>query len=90
MRKYLICYLVERNDECQDLEQIIMADNLETALIIFTDHFRVYKRITSITEQSNVSQYPKIVEISKQKQPFKVDIKDPNFDKPISELNKEY
>ena len=33
---------------------------------------------------------PTIVEISKNKKPFKVDIKDPNFDKPLSALFKDY
>lgn len=34
--------------------------------------------------------YPIIVEISANKEPFKVDIKDPNFDRPLSELTKTY
>ena len=34
--------------------------------------------------------YPIIIEISANKQPFKVDIKDPNFDRPLSELTKIY
>jgi len=34
--------------------------------------------------------YPIIVEISKNKIPFKVDKSDSNFDKPLSELNRDY
>jgi hypothetical protein len=33
---------------------------------------------------------PTIVEISKNKKPFKVDIKDPNFHKPLSFLYRDY
>lgn len=33
---------------------------------------------------------PIIIEISKNKEPFKVDIKDPNFDKPLSNLFKDF
>ena len=36
--------------------------------------------------------FPKVNEITrfKDKSPYKIDIKDPNFDKPLSELTKEY
>ena len=53
MRKYLIYYLVERNDECQDLEEIVKADDIEEAIKFFKMRIRVRKRITTITELPN-------------------------------------
>ena len=47
MRRYLIEYYAERNDECVDLETIVEADTIAEALLIFD---KQYKRITSITE----------------------------------------
>jgi len=40
--------------------------------------------------ENSSKSYPIIIEISKNKKPFKVDIKDPNFYNPISCLNKQY
>lgn len=34
--------------------------------------------------------FPIVIEISKQKKPFKVDLNDENFFKPLSELEKNY
>jgi len=34
--------------------------------------------------------FPRIVEISKQKKPFKINAKDPVFDKPLSALTRNY
>lgn len=47
MRRYLIQYYAERNDECVDLETIVEADTIAEALLIFDKH---YKRITAINE----------------------------------------
>jgi hypothetical protein len=52
MKKYLICYWTERNDESTDLEEIIDADNIMQALEEFTAT-RVFKRITSVSEIAN-------------------------------------
>ena len=53
MRNWLICYYTEKNDECTDLEVIIQAEDIEQALDKFKNKFKVYKRITSITEIKN-------------------------------------
>jgi len=50
MRKYLICYFAEKNDECHDQEIIIRADDIEQAIKFFKSRIRVRKRITTITE----------------------------------------
>jgi hypothetical protein len=48
MRRYLICYWTERNDECTDLEKFIDADNIMEALEKFTAS-TVFKSIDSIS-----------------------------------------
>jgi hypothetical protein len=53
MRKYLISYLKEKNDECHDLEVIIDANTIQEALNKFNTKFFIYKRITTITELPN-------------------------------------
>ena len=50
MRKYLIFYYTEKNDECFDYEKIIEADNIEEAIKFFKSRVRIMKRITTITE----------------------------------------
>lgn len=57
MRKYLVCYYVERNDVCTDLEKIIEAVSLRSALSEFEMKYR-YKRITSISELIDVNFLP--------------------------------
>lgn len=57
MRKYLICYYVERNDVCTDLEKIVEADDIRHALYSFeTSH--TFKRIISINELINSNFIP--------------------------------
>ena len=53
MRKYLIFYYVEKNDDCHDLEMIIEADSIEEAIKLFKSRVRVMKRITTVTELPN-------------------------------------
>jgi hypothetical protein len=48
MRKYLICYWAERNDEATDLETFVEADNMMEALEKFTAN-NVFKSIDSIS-----------------------------------------
>ena len=48
MRKYLICYWAERNDEATDLEKFVDADNIMEALEKFTAN-NVFKSIDSIS-----------------------------------------
>lgn len=50
MRKYLIFYWAERNDEPTDLEIIVKAENIEDAIKQFKKEVSSFKRITTITE----------------------------------------
>lgn len=50
MRKYLVYYYAEKNDECHDLEKIIEADSIEEAIKFFKSRVRIMKRITTVTE----------------------------------------
>ena len=52
MRRYLIFYYIEQNDECHDMEKIIEADNIEEAIKFFKSRIKINKRITTITELS--------------------------------------
>ena len=57
MKKYLVCYWVERNDVATDLEDIVEADNISEAL----DKFKastVFKSIDSISETINFEFIP--------------------------------
>jgi len=53
MRKYLISYWIENNDCATDVEELVIANDLQTALSIFLDKFRPVKRIESIKEMPN-------------------------------------
>ena len=57
MRKYLVCYWVERNDVATDLEDIVEADNIKEALEKFAAS-NVLKRITSVSEIINHNYIP--------------------------------
>jgi hypothetical protein len=48
MKKYLICYWAERNDEATDLETFVEADNITEALKKFKAN-NVFKSIDSIS-----------------------------------------
>lgn len=50
MRKYLIFYYAERNDECMDLEHIVEANDMVEAINVFNKEINLVKRITTITE----------------------------------------
>jgi hypothetical protein len=50
MRKYLVFYYTERNDECYDLEHIVEAKDIVSAINVFNNEVAVFKRITTITE----------------------------------------
>ena len=50
MRRYLIFYYAEMNDECTDLEIIIQADNIKEAINKFEKEVMLFKRISTITE----------------------------------------
>lgn len=57
MRKYLVCYWVERNDVATDLEDIVEADNISEALEKFKAS-KVFKSINSISETINFEFIP--------------------------------
>jgi hypothetical protein len=48
MKKYLICYWAERNDEATDLETFVEADNITEALKKFKAN-NVFKSIDSVS-----------------------------------------
>ena len=50
MRRYLVFYYAERNDECVDLEKIVEANDILAAINVFNNEVRAVKRITTITE----------------------------------------
>ena len=52
MNEYLFCYWTERNDVCTDLEKIVKAANLESAIVIFKRD-TVYKSIEFISRIPN-------------------------------------
>lgn len=58
MKKYLICYWAERNDEATDLEDFVEADNIMEALRKFTAGKRVLKKVSSISEVANHNYIP--------------------------------
>ena len=57
MRRYLVCYWVERNDVATDLEEIVEADNIKEALDTFLDN-TVCRKVTSISELINFNFIP--------------------------------
>lgn len=52
MKKYLICYWLERNDVSTDLEDIVEAKNITEALKNFKNS-TIFKSIDSISEIIN-------------------------------------
>jgi len=50
MRKYIIHYYVEINDECVDRELILEAVDFDDSVIRFKVKVRVYKRIFKVEE----------------------------------------
>jgi|688.fasta_scaffold307277_2 hypothetical protein len=58
MKKYLVCYWAERNDEATDLEEIVEATNIMEAVRNFTKGKRILKRITSVSEITNTNYTP--------------------------------
>ena len=50
MRRYLLYYYTEQNDVCTDLERIVEAKDISSAINVFNNEVKAYKRITTITE----------------------------------------
>ena len=57
MKKYLICYWAERNDEATDLETFVEADNITEALKKFKAN-NVFKSIDSVSLIVNPNYIP--------------------------------
>jgi hypothetical protein len=57
MKKYLVCYWAERNDEATDLETFVEADNITEALKKFKAN-NVFKSIDSISLIVNPNYIP--------------------------------
>jgi hypothetical protein len=57
MKKYLICYWAERNDEATDLETFVEAENITEALKKFKAN-NVFKSIDSISLIVNPNYIP--------------------------------
>ena len=58
MKKYLICYWTECNDQCTDIETFVEADNITEALKKFKTN-NVFKSIDSISEVIDFDYTPK-------------------------------
>jgi len=57
MNEYLFCYWAERHDVCTDLEKIIEAKSIESAIEIF-------KRTTSYKSIDSISRIPNIENVT--------------------------
>lgn len=104
-RTYIVSYYKEVNDECVDREIEIEAQSIAEAVEKVKYLIRVYSRVFKVEEKPlgrekvptdfeilnfpGLSGYPRVKEIVPLGD-FKVDIKDENFDKPFSDLEKEY
>jgi hypothetical protein len=51
MRKYIIHYWREKNDDCVDCEEVVTAPDIGTAYTIFCMNHRNFKRVYKIEEQ---------------------------------------
>jgi hypothetical protein len=54
MRRFLVYYFTETNDQHTELEIIIKADNMEQALKTFKKEVKQHQSITTITELTYV------------------------------------
>lgn len=104
-RTYIVSYYKEVNDECVDREMEIVAENIPDAIEKMKEQVRVFSRIFRVEEKPlgrkkmptnfeklnfpGLSGYPRVKEIVPLGD-FKVDPKDENYNKPLSNLEKEY
>ena len=51
MRKYIVYYYAEKNDECMDCEMEIEAPNIVSCFFAFEDKVKVYSRIFRVEEK---------------------------------------
>lgn len=102
---YVVSYYAERNDECVDLEIEVEAQSIEDAIVKMRASVRVYSKIFRIERKPlgsgelltdfeklnppRVDGFPKVKEIVPLGE-FKTNRNDSNYDKPISDLEKEY
>lgn len=54
LRKYIVYYYAEVNDECDDCEMEIKARTIFDALHRFNNLVKIYKRIFAVIEKPNV------------------------------------
>ncbi len=54
MRRFLVYYFTEKNDQCTELEIIVNADDMEHALKTFKKEVKQHQSITTITELTYV------------------------------------
>ena len=54
MRRFLVYYFTETNDQCTELEIIIKADDMEQAIKTFKKEVKEHQSITTITELTYV------------------------------------
>lgn len=50
MKRFLVYYSAETNDQCKELEIIVNADDMEHALKTFKKEVKDHKSVTTITE----------------------------------------
>ena len=53
MRKYIVYYYAEINDECVEREIEVESKNIEIGLAEFRSIVKVYKRVYKIEEKTN-------------------------------------
>jgi hypothetical protein len=53
MRKYIVYYYTEKNDECVDCEMEVESPTLKCALLHFEITVKVYRRVYKIEEKTN-------------------------------------
>jgi hypothetical protein len=51
IRKYIVYYYAEKNDECVDCEMVIEAKSIFGALYQFKQRVRIFKRVFCIEEK---------------------------------------
>jgi len=53
MKKYIVYYYTEKNDECVDCEIEVDAKNIIAAYFAFEEKVKVYRRVYKIEEKTN-------------------------------------
>jgi hypothetical protein len=104
-RTYIVSYYAERNDECVDREIEIEAQSIAEAIEKMKYQVKVFSRVFRVEEKSigiqqiptdferlnfpGLNGFPKVKEIV-HREDFKTNPKEPDYDKPLSNLEKKY